>query len=72
MKFKNDGDWRDLRIQRPDKEYVQVSLYKSVKSRTDKRSHFICIGDGISFADIHLSKSELRRFANAILKELDR
>ena len=73
MRFKNDGcGWRDLRIERTEREYIQISLDKSVKSRTAKNDHFICIGDGVSFADFHLSKTQLRRFAKAILKETEK
>jgi hypothetical protein len=73
VKFKNDGcGWRDLRFERGDKESIQVSIDKSTRDDLHDNSPFVSISEGGAYAAFHMSITELRKFAKAILKETDK
>lgn len=69
MKFKNDCGWRDLVVGLSYGDHINISLDTETKRKRADKSHFISINDGSSYAIFHMSITELRHMAEAILKE---
>jgi len=73
VKFKKDGcGWRDLQFGRAGlSEKITVSIDSDDTVRAKDRSNFIAVSEGGSYAAFHMTTKELRKFAKAIIKELE-
>lgn len=74
MRFKSAPyGWRDLRIEgsNPDSG-LQVSIDTETTHTRKDKAHFISIEEDGNFAAFHMSVPELRKFAQAILKETEK